>query len=230
MIPDDLESRVRSLGRELRGALAVFDADGTLWREDVGEAFLRHLVSIGWVKLPDGRDPYEAYERAVDRDRASGYAYAVQLMAGLPVVQVAAEAFRFATAWIPPRLVEATKRLRQCCEEAGLLPFLVSASALPIILASAPIAGFRRENCRAIEVREQEGRFTDRVVQPITHGPGKLAAAKRSGEIALACGDSLSGDLELLSAARVAVAVAPEAGSPLADEARRRGWPVLPQA
>ena len=52
-----------------RGGIAAFDADGTLWREDVGEAFLRHLVALGWVRLPDGRDPYQEYERAVDRDR-----------------------------------------------------------------------------------------------------------------------------------------------------------------
>ena len=47
MIPAALAGRVRALGRELPGALAVFDADGTLWREDVGEAFLRQLVSLG---------------------------------------------------------------------------------------------------------------------------------------------------------------------------------------
>ena len=61
--------------------VAAFDADGTLWREDVGEAFLRHLVSLGWIRLPDGSDPYEAYERAVERDRRSGHAYAAQLQA-----------------------------------------------------------------------------------------------------------------------------------------------------
>jgi phosphoserine phosphatase len=43
----------------------------------------------------------------------------------------------------------------------------------------------------------------------------------------VACGDSLAGDLALLSAARVAVAVAPRGGSPLADEASKRTWFVL---
>jgi phosphoserine phosphatase len=229
VIREDLEARVRALGRDQAGALAVFDADGTLWRGDVGEAFLRHLVTLGWVKLPDGRDPYEAYERAVDRDPASGYAYAAQLMAELSVRQVENEAYRFVVDWVPKRIVAATRQLRSICEESGLVPFVVSASPLPIVLAAIPLAGIRPENCRAIEVRDQGGRYTDRVVQPITYGPGKVAVAKRAGEIALACGDSLHGDLELLSAARVAVAIAPETGSPLADEARRRGWPVLPQ-
>src|SRR5438552_17287059 len=150
------------------GALAVFDADGTLWREDVGEAFLRHLVSLGWVKLPDGSDPYEAYERAVDRDKASGYAYAAQLQAGLAQEQVAIEAGRFAREWVPPRLVSDTQGLRAICAEAGLTPFVVSASALPIVLAAAPLAGFDVTRCRGIEVRVRDGKFTGEVIEPVT--------------------------------------------------------------
>src|SRR5207249_8259681 len=88
VIQDALAERIRGAGREAPGGVAAFDADGTLWREDVGEAFLRHLVSLGWVRLPDGGDPYEAYERAVDRDKRSGYVYAAQLQAGLPAGQV----------------------------------------------------------------------------------------------------------------------------------------------
>ena len=227
MIPAALEARVRELGRELPGALAVFDADGTLWREDVGEAFLRHLVSLGWVQLPDGSDPYEAYERAVDRDKASGYAYAAQLQAGLEAVRVAAEAERFARSWVPPRLIADAVGLRVLCEKAGLAPTVVSASAMPIVLAAAPMAGASRERCRGIEVKIRDGRFTGEVMQPITYAAGKIAAA--GGRIALACGDSFTGDLAMLEAADVAVVVAPAAGSPLSQEARKRGWFVLSQ-
>lgn len=227
MIPPELGERVRALGREKPGALAVFDADGTLWREDVGEAFLRHLVALGWVRLPDGSDPYEAYERAVDRDKATGYAYAAQLQAGLLAGRVAAEAEQFARGWVPPRIVSDTRELRDQCEQAGLTPFVVSASAAPIVLAAAPLAGFRRENCRGIEVRIREGRFTDEVVEPITYAAGKIAAVK--GDLALACGDSFTGDLAMLENARIAVVVAPAGGSPLSTEAHKRGWPVLSQ-
>ena len=229
MIPAELAERVRAAGRELPGALAVFDADGTLWREDVGEAFLRHLVSLGWVKLPDGSDPYQAYERAVERDRASGYAYAAQLQAGLLQEQVAAEAERFARRWVPPRLVSDTQGLRALCAEAGLAPFVVSASALPIVLAAAPLAGFARERCRGIEVQIRGGKFTAEVVQPISYAAGKIAAAAPFGKLALACGDSFNGDLPMLEAAQLAVVVAPKSGSPLSIEAQKRRWPILSQ-
>ena len=229
MIPDALAERVRAAGREFPGAMALFDADGTLWREDAGEAFLRHLVSLGWVQLPDGSDPYEAYERAVDRDRATGYAYAAQLQAGLDVERVEAEARRFAAAWVPPRLVADTARLRELSESAGLLPMVVSASALPIVVAAAPLAGFAGERCCGIELIVRDGRFTKEVVQPITYAAGKIAALRKAGRIALACGDSLTGDLAMLEAAEIAVVVAPRSGSPLSEVARRRAWPVLDQ-
>lgn len=229
MISAELAARVRALGREAPGALAVFDADGTLWREDAGEAFLRHLVSLGWVRLEDGSDPYEAYERAVDRDRAAGYAYAAQLQAGLPVDRMQAEAERFAGSWVPPRRIGDSAVLREACQSAGLTPMVVSASALPIVLAAAPLAGFARERCRGIEVAIRGGKFTAEIVQPITYAAGKVAAARQGGRIALACGDSYHGDLALLEAARIAVAVAPAGGSPLSSEARRRGWSVLDQ-
>lgn len=227
MIPAGLADRVRALGRDAPGALAVFDADGTLWREDVGEAFLRHLVALGWVRLADGSDPYAAYERAVDRDKAAGYAYAAQLQAGLLAGRVAAEAEQFARGWVPSRIVSDTKELRDRCEEAGLTPFVVSASALPIVLAAAPLAGIRRENCRGIEVRIRDGRFTTEVIEPITYAAGKIAAA--GGRVALACGDSFTGDRAMLEKADVAVVVAPAGGSPLSVEAGKRGWPVLSQ-
>ena len=229
MISPELAGQVRALGRELPGALAAFDADGTLWREDVGEAFLRHLVSLGWVKLADGSDPYQAYQRAVEHDRARGYAYAAQLQAGLALHHVSAEAQRFARQWVPPRLIADTQALRKLCAEAGLLPFVISASALPIVLEAAPLAGFARENCRGIAVQVREGTFTTELVQPVTYAAGKVASAAQAGRLALACGDSFTGDLALLEAARIAVVLAPAQGSALSIEAGRRGWTVLAQ-
>ncbi len=225
MIPATLRDAVRRAA--VPGGVAAFDADGTLWREDVGDAFLRHLVGIGWVRLPDGRDPYEAYERAVERDKRSGYAYAAQLQAGLDEAEVAAEAERFARSWVPRRLVRAALELRAACVESGLRPVVVSASPLPIVRAAAPLAGF--SDFAGIAVRVRDSHFTAEVLDPVTYAEGKVQVAARFGPLIVACGDSLAGDLPLLSAARVAAVVAPSTGSPLRDEALRRGWPILNQ-
>src|SRR5438105_1531656 len=140
---DVIEKRLTDAVRaaSAAGGVAAFDADGTLWREDVGEAFLRHLVALGWVRLPDGRDPYQEYERAVERDKRTGYAYAAQLQAGLLAAEVAAEADRFARSWVPPRLVQSAQDLRAVCASAGLRIVVVSASPLPIVRAAAALAG-----------------------------------------------------------------------------------------
>jgi phosphoserine phosphatase len=229
VIPAGLEKQLEALGRELPGGLAVFDADGTLWREDIGEAFLHHLVKLGWVKLPGGGDPYAAYEEAVAKDRKTGYAYAAQLLKGLSQTTLAAEATFFASEWVPSRLISDTAALIALCRKGGLRPYVVSASPLPIVLASAPLAGFAAADCRGIETAVVDGVYTENIIEPITYAAGKIAAARAAGELALACGDSLLGDLPMLEAARVAVAVAPRAGSPLSVEAHRRSWLVLTQ-
>src|SRR5438477_1155190 len=224
---DVIEKRLTDAVRaaSAAGGVAAFDADGTLWREDVGEAFLRHLVSCGWIRLADGSDPYEAYERAVARDRRSGYAYAAQLQAGLEQARVAAEAERFAHSWVPPRLIAPVQQVRASCAEAGLRLVVVSASPLPIVRAAAPLAGF--SEYVAIEVTVHGGRFTEEVVEPVVYAEGKVKAAARFGPLVVACGDSLAGDFALLAAARVPVAVGSRGGSPLVEEARRRGWFVI---
>jgi HAD superfamily phosphoserine phosphatase-like hydrolase len=229
VIPAGLEKQLEALGRELPGGLAVFDADGTLWREDIGEAFLHHLVKLGWVKLPGGGDPYAAYEEAVTKDRKTGYAYAAQLLKGLSQKTLAAEATFFASEWVPPRLISDTAALIALCRKAGLRPYVVSASPLPIVTASAPLAGFDAADCRGIETAVRDGVYTENIIEPVTYAAGKIASARAAGELALACGDSLLGDLPMLEAARVAVAVAPRAGSPLSVEAHRRSWLVLTQ-
>jgi phosphoserine phosphatase len=223
VIPPSLQRAVRAA--VVPGGVAAFDADGTLWREDVGEAFLRHLVKLGWIRLPDGRDPYQAYERAVERDKRSGYVYAAQLQCGLAEAEVDAEAQRFARTWVPPRLVHAAQELQRVCADAGLRLVVLSASPLPIVRAASPLAGF--SEFAAIQVGIRGGRFTDEVLEPVTYAEGKVAAAFRVGPLVVACGDSLTGDLALLSAARIPVVVAPSSGSPLSDEARRRHWPIL---
>ena len=231
LVSPALAAAVKDAGRALPGATAAFDADGTLWREDVGEAFLRHLIELGMVKLPSGRDPYEVYEEKVAQDKAAGYAYASQLLAGLRRDDVARAAANFAPEWVAPRLIATTQALLLLCAEAGLLTAVVSASSIEIVLAAAPIAGVPASRCMGMTVRTLRGEFTDEIVPPVTYAEGKVAALEKAAwlPLAVAGGDSISGDLAMLSLARVPVVVAPAAGSPLAAEAAQRGWTVVTQ-
>ena len=222
-----------ALAAKVRAAppgFAVFDADGTLWNEDVGEAFLRHLVILGMVRLPDDSDPYEAYERMVADDKRTGYAYAAQLLAGLPAAEVQAEATRFADRWVPPRLIGATAALVKLCAEAGHTVCVVSASQVDIVRAAVVHAGVPWDRCAGMKTRiGRDGRYTAELVPPITYAAEKVDAAQGHGwsPIAVACGDSITGDLALLSAAGVAVVVAAAGPTMLSAEADKRGWDVI---
>jgi hypothetical protein len=64
--------------------IAVFDADGTLWNDDIGEAFLRRLIQERrLIGVDYSSDIYAHYESRVKQDRCAGYGWAVQLMHGL---------------------------------------------------------------------------------------------------------------------------------------------------
>lgn len=231
LLPASLVAAALEAGRLSPGASCAFDADGTLWRDDIGEAFLHHLIALGLVKLPDGRDPFAVYEERVHHDKATGYAFAAQLMAGLRQDHLERAAAAFAPAWVAPRLIASTQALLAVLVEAGLRPAVVSASAVQIVLASAPLAGVPAERCTGMRVALREGVLTDAIVEPITYAHGKVQAIDLLGlrPLALAAGDSITGDLAMLEAARIPVVVAPRAGSALATEAARRGWVVLEQ-
>ncbi len=230
LLPPQLITAVREAGRALPGAAAAFDADGTLWRDDVGEAFLKHLCALGWIRLPDGCDPFEAYEARVAVDRAAGFAYAAQLQAGLSRSALSHEAEKLSREWVAPRLIAATQALLALCRESGLVPCIVSASPIEIVRAAVPLAGVPVERCLGMTVLEGPGGLlTAELAGPVTYAQGKVEALTKARwlPLALSCGDSNTGDLAMLNAARVAVAVAPSTGNALATEAAVRGWSVI---
>ena len=229
-LPEALIAEVRALGAALPLATAAFDADGTLWRDDIGEDFLQHLCARGWVKLPGGGDPYTEYLMRVERDRATGFAYAAQLLQGLAESALQEECERFAKEWVPRRLLASTQALLALCSEAGLVCAVVSASPIQIVRAAAALAGVPAARCLGMTTQaDAAGVLTDRLVPPITHAAGKVEALAKAGLGApvLGCGDSVQGDLAMLEAARVRVVVAQGPGGALAEEARRRGWTIL---
>ena len=229
-LPEALIAEVRAAGAALPGATAAFDADGTLWRDDIGEDFLQHLCARGWVKPPGGRDPYTEYLMRVERDRATGFAYAAQLQAGLGEAALQEECERFAKDWVPRRLLAATQALLALCAEAGLVCTVVSASPIQIVRAAAALAGVPAARCLGMTTAtDAAGVLSDRLMPPITYAAGKVEALAQAGfgAPALGCGDSVQGDLAMLEAARVRVVIAQGPGGALAEEARRRGWTIL---
>lgn len=209
--------------------LACFDADGTLWSEDIGEAFFRWLAAGGL--LPSRPGPWEEtwaeYEARVHEDRTAGYTWAVQCMAGLAEADIRRWCGQMAAAW-PNVRVEMTGLVRGL-QGAGVETWIVSASCGWIVEAAAASAGFAPDRVIGIRTEVREGRITDVPVEPVSCAMGKVQAIRRwiGGEAHLAVGDSL-GDLEMLAHAAQPLVVGrnDRPDGALVVEAARRGWPV----
>lgn len=206
---------------------ACFDADGTLWNEDIGEAFFRWLIAGDLLPTVDcTRDVYAEYEARVRADRAEGQSWAVRCMAGLPEADVVRWSRQMAAAW--PNYRPEMAGLVRALGAAGWDVWIVSATNRWTVSEASDYVGVARSHVIGMEVEVVDGRLTDRAVLPLTCLSGKVEAiAKRvTTPIDLAVGDS-PGDLDLLQAARLALAVGRHDRSPaFLDQARANGWAV----
>ena len=218
----DLHATLRATAEA--GGTAAFDADGTLWADDIGESFLRQLEQDGLV--PAGSS--QGYDDRVAVDHADAYGFAVTAMAGLEESLVRDRATRLYREHFARRLFPSVVELLQALLRGGVRVAIVSASNRWLIEAAArdlgvpPVAG--------VAVELDAGRLTDRLVAPLPSDEGKVhwARALLGGPPALAVGNGAI-DLALLQDAKHRVVICPsdDRETPLAVEGRRAGWPVL---
>lgn len=214
--------------KELDHPVAVFDADGTLWAKDIGEAFLRWVIAGELlINVDYSKDIYFEYEAMVDKDRAHAYAHAVKLMAGLRLVDVTRWSVQMAYSW--PNYRPQMRALIAGMKQEGIDVWIVSASNEWTIRTAAPFAGIEPDQCIGIKTRVRDGLITDEVVQPVTCGPGKVDSIEQNiGEKPVfAFGDSM-GDFDMLEYVEFPMVVG-ELSNPtntLTDIAEQRGWPV----
>jgi len=210
--------------------LACFDADGTLWAEDIGEAMLRWLAAGDRLPRLRGRpwrEVWSDYERRVSQDRCRGYAWAVAVMEGIEETQLVAWCREFVAAW--PNYRAAMVALLQGLHESGVEVRIVTATSEWLVRAAAVEMGLPEDQVLGIRVRVQNGVLTSEVEEPVTCRAGKVAAIEKAlGRMPdLAVGDSV-GDLEMLEAAqrRLVVARRDQPRAELVRIARTRGWPI----
>lgn len=229
MLPAPVRELIDALVAEGgQGRPVVFDADGTLWRGDVGEDLLR-LLGQRRLLGPQSDGVYARYEEILARDHAAAYAFAVEVLEGFDEAELQRLCDDFFAARYAGRIFRFVRPLLARLTEAGFTPWICSASPRWAVLPGARALGIDAARVIGVSCDVVEGALSGRVHQPVTCGPGKVTALARAGvRSALSFGNG-DLDVDMLAAAERAIVVAPLDGpdNSLVAEAKRRGWPIL---
>lgn len=217
-------------------APVAFDADGTLWRGDIGEDLLRFLAAEGHLpRHRNRRGVYAEYERRVAAEPADAYAYAVEVMADLAEPELQGLCDTFFAQRFRGRLFSWVPALFSLLHQRGVPTWIVSASPLWPVRSGARALGVPDERVVGVTCRlDAQRRLTGEVIRPVPCGEGKVHWLREAGVrpgLAFGNGDL---DLPMLAYAERAVVVAPHSphgdardDNALCHEGRARGWPLL---
>lgn len=179
--------------------IAAFDADGTLWDTDLGEAFFDYLIENKKVSLPD--EPWTYYTNLKKQDPKVAYLWLAQICKNLKLEVVQKWADHCVSELKPP-IFEAQKNLIDLFKSAGVQVYIVTASIKWAVEPGARLLGLSNDSVIGIETVVEEGKVTDRQKGPISYRQGKVEALleKTRGQMPFFCSGNSEGDQELLAA------------------------------
>jgi phosphatidylglycerophosphatase C len=216
------------------GAVLAFDADGTLWRGDIGIDVFTALLEVRGVKSAAGaalRDEAKRYDvnapsNPTETARALGRAFedetyaeerAFAMMAWVFAGYSEKDARAFALDVIEKRSL--AERIHPevlpilaWAKSRSVPVYVVSASATMIVRAAVERLGLDVADVFGMPTAVENGIVAPRLAGPATYGAGKIAALRAGiGDAVVlgAFGDSVS-DLPMLGEARLPVAVRPK--------------------
>lgn len=200
----DIEACIARTVSSGRPRIAVFDADGTLWDDDAGEAFFRWQIENCAFEGRE-RDPWNHYHEWKKRDPHGAYGWLAQISAGTRLDEVHAWAemcFR-SEANQPWPLFQSMHQFIARLQQAGFEIYIVTAS---VKWAVEPLAmhllGIARDHVLGVETEVVNGVVTSTVRQPVTYRQGKADALLRATQglkPVIAAGNTL-GDVAILEA------------------------------
>ena len=223
MLPLKVSSLIERIVLEHAGHSVVFDADGTLWRGDVGEDFLRFAIHH---QLFDAS--YERYEALLAEAPVRAYAYCVEVMRDQPEAAIEQACAAFFSERFSGRIFSFVRPLLARLNEAGCPVWICSASPRWIVVPGAIALGIPAARVIGVTCEVKDGKLTGEVEQPVPVGPGKVAWLKRF-ELAPALGVGNGDfDVDMLEFAKHALVISPpDSRNQLVLGAEARGWPIL---
>lgn len=210
--------------------VAAFDADGTLWSADVGEAFMRHAGETGLLKaFPKGDAVWTEYQRRLATgDLSFAFELCVTAFEGLAAADVVAAARDFVDpAWndfVFPVMRELVDSLHRA--EADV--WVVSASPVWCVVPGAKLLGIPPQRVIAAQPHVESDIVQGKLGAPLPAFESKVSAlvahAHRGPHFA--AGNS-EYDFALLESARaLALLVNPPAGDLWLQRKNGNAWLV----
>lgn len=217
-------------------SVAVFDADGTLWPHDAGDAFFHYLLRGNHLPRYESASYDDTHQHPVwieylhrcALNTLDGYYYIAQVMADLREAQLQELAADFVARELQGQVFAAQKHLFQALEQAGHEVWIVSASNRWLIEAAAPLLELSPARVCAMDSELEAGRLSDRPRGPIVQGVGKVEIIQQriQKRPLLAMGNS-HGDAAMLQYAEHAVVIDSEHRSEAwLAYLKLQGWPL----
>ena len=167
-------ARLAMLGK----GVAVLDADGTLWADDVGEAFLMWQLENG-VLDPDQEAriaaEWDGYERG-EVSELEIWTRAATCQQGLDTRAVQESAEQFFRDNFRRKIFAPMAASIALLQENGIDVWIVSASHKWIVEAGAAEFGVDADYVIAVTAVVEDGIITGVPVEPVPYGPGKVDA------------------------------------------------------
>ncbi len=218
---------------------AVFDADGTLWPDDLGEAFFKYQIQFDLAPgLKGMKSPWEYYSRLDRVSTSDANAWLTKLNSGLPLKELREQAKRFYESTfrkkLNPLMVDLIKKMKERHFDIWICTASMRWAIEPVLYdLDLPMDRLIGTECEI----DSKGRLTQIIKTPIPYADGKKRALDiaLNGKLPTFVAGNSSGDTHMLQVATVMPLVVqyfpvrPEiAGSELSlrQEAENMGWPI----
>jgi phosphoserine phosphatase len=212
---------------DLEPHLAVFDCDGTLWAGDAGEAFFYWAMEHGLMAKDVAARAVARYRdyKAGKVDEETMCGEMVTIHAGFSEAELERGAEEFFREKIAMHIFPPMQELTLQLAERGCELWTVSSTNEWVVRAGARRFGIPADRVLAACAAIEDSRCSSRLLLVPTDEGKAVALRQRfpDGAIDAAFGNTVH-DVAMLSLARHAFAISPEAG--LESIARERGWTV----
>lgn len=181
--------------------VAAFDADGTLWDTDLGEAFFQYQIDQKLVKLPS--DPWTHYQEMKQKDPTVAYLWLAQINQGQKLETVRQWAEQAVKDQMPIPVFEEQKKIIDLFKSKGVKVYIITASITWAVEPGAKMIGLDFPSVLGVETKVENDIITENQNGVITYQMGKVEALleRTGGKKPFFASGNTMGDFQLLNSA-----------------------------